>query len=115
MRWWASFVECSFRGNDFSGAQTSGAWFRSGIDLDAQKLPVDERFVLVRGAPATLERGRELGASLGSGERGSSADLDEGDRPCGPRERTGVEPEGTPTRLPIDAPGHGRAAGRTGE
>ena len=56
-------MECSFRGNDFSGAQMPGAAFRSGIDLDAQKLPVDERFVLVRGAPATLERGRELGAS----------------------------------------------------
>ena len=63
-----------FRGNDFSGAQMPGAAFRSGIDLDAQKLPVDERFVLVRGAPAALERGRELVASWGSGERGSSVD-----------------------------------------
>ena len=63
-----------FRGNDFSGAQMPGAAFRSGIDLDAQKLPVDERFVVVRGAPAALERGRELVASWGSGERGSSVD-----------------------------------------
>ena len=63
-----------FRGNDFSGAQMPGASFRSGIDLDAQKLPVDERYVVVRDAPAALERGRELVASWEPGERGSSVD-----------------------------------------
>jgi hypothetical protein len=48
-----------FRGNDFSEARLDGVAFGYGIDLRAQRLPRDRRYVFVGDAPSRLLEARK--------------------------------------------------------
>lgn len=52
-----------YRGNDLTGARLEGVSFRGGIDLDLQRLPAGDEYLLVRDAAQVLERARAAIAS----------------------------------------------------
>jgi uncharacterized protein YjbI with pentapeptide repeats len=53
---WVGRERNEFRGNDFSGAELVDVAFRTGIDLDQQRLPTGPDYLYVPDAAAAIER-----------------------------------------------------------
>ncbi len=58
-RSWVGRERNEFRGNDFSGAELIDVAFRTGIDLEQQRLPIGPDYVYVADAEAAIERARK--------------------------------------------------------
>ena len=57
-RSWVGRERNEFRGNDFSGMELNDVAFRTGIDLEQQRLPIGPDYLYVPDAPAAIERAR---------------------------------------------------------
>ena len=55
---WVGREKNEFQGNDFSGAELIDVAFRTGIDLERQRLPSGPDYLYIPDAPAAIERAK---------------------------------------------------------
>jgi hypothetical protein len=59
-RKWVGRQRNAFEGNDFSGADLFDVAFRTGIDLDRQKLPTGDNYLYLQDARRIIDRAKQL-------------------------------------------------------